>query len=245
MAENGGEMRQIRAESREEILRNIKDALSGGVRTLSSTGLEMIAEVDLQLPSVPPVEDFSAQFLSELELAGGEFFTATSADEALQLISSLIQDSRPAPVMVSGDEIIRSFFLPEKLNLILPDIEIISDPTERSGIIGVDERMAHSDWAITGVDYLLADTGSVVLFSSPQRSRQISLLPTFHLALAKSEQILPDFPALLERVMASQDQGLQPSSITLITGPSRTADIEKTLVKGVHGPQRLVVILLK
>ncbi len=237
-------MRQNTAESRLEILRSIKIALSGGARTLSQTGSEIIAEAAPQLAPKPPVEDLPAQFQSELELAGGEFFTAHSSDEASQLISSLIQDGRSAPFMVSGDEIIRSLALREKLKSILPDLQIISDPAERLGHLWVDERMAHSDWAITGADYLLADTGSVVLFSSPLRSRQISLLPTFHLVLARLDQILPDFPALLPRVIASQDQGLPPSSITLITGPSRTADIEKTLVKGVHGPQRLIVILV-
>jgi L-lactate dehydrogenase complex protein LldG len=237
-------MRQNTAESRQEMLRTIQIALSAGAQAISHPGSEVMAEASPPLTSTPPIEELQVQFQSELEAAGGEFFRACSSREASQLIASLIQNHRSAPLIVSGDEIIQSLALREELKSILPDIQIISDPSERPGHVEVDERMTHSDWAITGADHLLADTGSVVLFSSPCRSRQISLLPAFHLVLAKSWQILPDFPALLERIIASADQGLLPSSITLITGPSRTADIEKILVKGVHGPQRLLVILL-
>ena len=99
---------------------------------------------------------------------------------------------------------------------------------------------------VSGIDYALADTGTLVLLTGRGRARSISLLPAVHIALIRPEQIisgLDDLFSLLreERGLAS---GALSSAITFITGPSRTADIELTLVVGVHGPQELHAVLL-
>jgi L-lactate utilization protein LutC len=96
---------------------------------------------------------------------------------------------------------------------------------------------------LTEVDFAVAETGSLVLLSGAGKPRSVSLLPPIHIALVNVEQIVPDIPALLDRV-AGQESPSPASAITFITGPSRTADIELTLVIGVHGPQELHVIIV-
>jgi L-lactate dehydrogenase complex protein LldG len=86
---------------------------------------------------------------------------------------------------------------------------------------------------------LVAQTGSV-LTSSACGGRGASIVPPCHIVYARGEQILPDIAAALARV-ESEISGA--SYVGLITGSSRTADIEKILVQGAHGPRRLVVIL--
>ena len=85
----------------------------------------------------------------------------------------------------------------------------------------------------------LADTGSVVLAASAEESRSQSLLPFVHVSLLPEDRILPGLEELFEAVGSSL-----PSALAIVTGPSRSADIEQTLVVGVHGPGEVHVVLV-
>jgi L-lactate dehydrogenase complex protein LldG len=95
------------------------------------------------------------------------------------------------------------------------------------------------DAGVSEAIYGLADTGSVVLAASPEEPRARSLLPFVHVSLLREERILPGLPELFEAV-----GGDLPSALAIVTGPSRSADIEQTLVVGVHGPGEVHVVLL-
>ena len=86
--------------------------------------------------------------------------------------------------------------------------------------------------------YGLADTGSVVLAASPDEPRARSLLPAVHVSLLGEDGILPGLAELFEAV--GDDL---PSALAIVTGPSRSADIEQHLVVGVHGPGEVHVVL--
>jgi L-lactate utilization protein LutC len=86
--------------------------------------------------------------------------------------------------------------------------------------------------------YGLADTGSVVLAASPEEPRANSLLPAVHISLLAEDRILPGLPELFEAV-----GGDLPSALAIVTGPSRSGDIEQKLVVGVHGPGEVHVVL--
>jgi L-lactate dehydrogenase complex protein LldG len=86
--------------------------------------------------------------------------------------------------------------------------------------------------------YGLADTGSVVLASSPEEPRASSLLPEVHVSLLTEDRILPGLAELFEAV-----GGELPSALAIVTGPSRSGDIEQQLVVGVHGPGEVHVVL--
>jgi L-lactate utilization protein LutC len=105
------------------------------------------------------------------------------------------------------------------------------------------KKLAQIPLAVTGADFLIADTGTVVLFGSEIHHRQTSLLPQVHVVLGQPHQLLPDLSSCTSRLLSPPFSAAMPNAITLITGPSRTADIEKKLIKGVHGPQRLIVML--
>jgi L-lactate dehydrogenase complex protein LldG len=87
--------------------------------------------------------------------------------------------------------------------------------------------------------YGLADTGSVVLAASPEEPRARSLLPAVHVTLLREDRILPG----LDELFAALGKDL-PSALAIVTGPSRSADIEQKLVVGVHGPGEVHVVLL-
>ena len=100
----------------------------------------------------------------------------------------------------------------------------------------------HVAVGITGASAGLADTGSIIVTSGPGRPRSASLVPPVYLAFLPISRIYPDLPAW----MAQEGARLLPgtANLVIITGPSRTADIELTLIIGVHGPGEIHVILI-
>lgn len=96
-----------------------------------------------------------------------------------------------------------------------------------------------ADVGVTGVDSAIAETGSLVLSAGPGRPRGVSLLPRLHVALVRESQLVARmglaFPGYPQRL---------PSAVHFITGPSRTSDIENDLSIGVHGPARVLAIVL-
>lgn len=106
---------------------------------------------------------------------------------------------------------------------------------------------ARADWpeiplGITPCESLVAESGTIVV-SAASSGRALSVLPPNHLVIATRDQLVADLETSMARLRAHYGQEL-PSSLTWITGPSRTADIEKILVLGAHGPRRLTLLLV-
>jgi L-lactate dehydrogenase complex protein LldG len=101
------------------------------------------------------------------------------------------------------------------------------------------EAAATARFGISQMDWALADTGSLAQNSTAIAQRLVSSLSTIHIALVPTNGILPDMPTLLTKVHPREC-----AYLAMITGPSRTADIERVLTIGVHGPERLVIIFV-
>jgi L-lactate dehydrogenase complex protein LldG len=118
-------------------------------------------------------------------------------------------------------------------------------PQVHAGFAERDElkdACAAADIGITSVDYALAATGSFVMLSSVDEPRLVSLLPPAHIAIFPRSRILANLDELLSILPRPADQT---SSMVLITGPSRTADIEQILVRGVHGPGEIYAVIVE
>jgi len=96
------------------------------------------------------------------------------------------------------------------------------------------------DLGVTGCDCLMAQTGSVIVSTLSAGGRALSVLPPTHLVIARRAQIVPDLASAMALLRKCYDKHW-PSALSVITGPSRTADIEKILVMGAHGPKRLAL----
>jgi L-lactate dehydrogenase complex protein LldG len=99
-------------------------------------------------------------------------------------------------------------------------------------------EMALCDLGITEADYLLPETGTLVLHSSAEKPRGVSLLPRVHLAIVRPEMMRADMHQVFVEAKNSH-------YLVFITGPSRTADIELTVTLGVHGPKNLYVWMMQ
>ena len=102
--------------------------------------------------------------------------------------------------------------------------------------------LALCDLGITEADYLLPETGTLVLKSSAEKPRAVSLLPRIHLAIVNPEMLRPDMHQVFAECKG--EAAARPDYLVFITGPSRTADIELTVTLGVHGPKNLFVWML-
>lgn len=98
---------------------------------------------------------------------------------------------------------------------------------------------AESNVGISQMDWALADTGTLVQDAAAVEKRLVSTLPNIHIALLATERIVANLPALLTKIHPNQS-----NYISFITGPSRTADIERVLTIGVHGPARLMIVIV-
>jgi L-lactate dehydrogenase complex protein LldG len=101
------------------------------------------------------------------------------------------------------------------------------------------EPLFTADTGVTDVQAAIAETGSLVCRSGPDRSRGTSLVPPIHIAIVRRSDIIPDLLDLFSRPLG------QSSNMVLITGPSKTADIEGILITGVHGPRQVHIVLVE
>ncbi|MBS1598185.1 MAG: LUD domain-containing protein [Bacteroidetes bacterium] len=105
------------------------------------------------------------------------------------------------------------------------------------------EGLAKCDAAITSCEFLIARTGSIVMSAAQESGRTVSVYAPIHICIAYTKQLVFDVRDGLQMIKEKYSDKL-PSLITFATGPSRTADIEKTLIVGVHGPKEVYVFLV-
>ncbi len=106
-----------------------------------------------------------------------------------------------------------------------------------------EDQFINMKACLTGCNYLIARTGSVMIAANPFDGRTNFVFPPVHMVIAKKSQLVFDLEDAISNIDAGSDAEL-PSLITTITGQSRTADIEKTLILGAHGPKKIVVFLI-
>ncbi len=161
------------------------------------------------------------RFAEELGALGGKVYAATDSAAARDYIEGLVRD-RGGPALAARRPAV-----------------------ERLGLRGVDWQgarpPAEAAIGITQADYALADTGTLVLYSAAGEGRALSLLPPVHVAVLEESRILEGLDEFLAREPNFPERS---SAWIFITGPSRTADIEKTLTVGVHGPGELHVVVV-
>jgi L-lactate dehydrogenase complex protein LldG len=117
------------------------------------------------------------------------------------------------------------------------ELSLLAPPQQREVLLACDV-------GITSVTRAIAETGTLMMCHEPGRERVASLLPILHVAIVHESQILPDlFDAIGLLIDAGPDK--LPSNIALITGPSKTGDIELQLTTGVHGPRDWRVIIVR
>ena len=209
--------------SRDHVLHKVRTALG------RSAGQPVEAPPPVRL-SVPEagIEERISVFLERIEALAGKTHRARSFEDACAYAERVIAGRK---AVASNAAVLR-------------ECGITALAGVESGVRNgaqLRELSANAACGITGADYALADTGTLVMLASPQEARLISLLPPVHIAIVQHERLLTGLDELLSILPRPAEQT---SSMVLITGPSRTADIEQILVRGVHGPGEIHVVVV-
>lgn len=206
-------------------------------------------ELPAQLPEFPRYSDPAGKFRQELEQAGGVFLDGRGEGLA-EALTTVMKQSNTTEIYWESEELLHkhgisftlrnpkafatgllvySFHFRQELKLPL----ILNSKTYQQS------ELARILLSVSTARFGIAETGTVVHEVTAGTGRLLSILPPAHLVLLSERDLLMNQAELF----ASMDLERCGSAVTLVTGPSRTADIEKTLVVGVHGARRLFVIL--
>ncbi len=162
--------------------------------------------------------------------------------EGVQASVDEVADPRDVPAAISA--YLRNHNLPQRLRR------------------GADTRLAGLPWADTPLDVSegpsdgsdevavshasggVAETGTLVMVSGPENPSTLNFLPDTHVVVVDAREIAGDYEAVWDRLRARYGKGLLPRTVNWITGPSRSGDIEQTILLGAHGPRRLHILVV-
>ena len=234
--------------SREKILARVKEALSvksdSHVRAASkkaSTTLPVLANgpearaqaVKEFLPHVgESFEDHKTAFRTLSDKLQTEFVCVTGLVAAKQELKRLTQSHGWTCAGIHENEL---------LDLVTSEMSL--DLLNTSTPYDVND-LEQCDVGISGCDALIAQTASVLVTAHSAGGRALSVLPPHHLVIATADQMVTTMADGFA-ILRGKHEGNWPSFISFITGPSRTADIERVLVLGAHGPKKLTVLLIE
>ena len=211
-------------EARQAILGSIRTHLAASVPEENHENLPQNPEILSKTPLDISLVDL---FKERLEAVNGHAIIVNNDTDIAAALTRIITDLKAQRLAISDN--------PEVERLLnLTDLEI-----EELAIAPNSSDVFSFDVGITTVQAAIAETGTVVLDSTQERHRLVSLVPPVHIAIVDASKI---YETLGEALAFIHKNELSPA-VTFITGPSRTADIELTLTVGVHGPQELYVII--
>jgi len=256
---------------REEIIRRIRKALGrppdsrlviGGSTELPASPLAGI------LPTIPP-EELLPRFEAELTKVAGMAHRATSRQGLEEILKTILLQTKAKSVVISRNPLVADLNLEPSLRAwgtgvsVWPAFGGGDDPIiGEASLRGFAEASFAATVGITGVDFALAETGSLVVTSWTEGAQLASLAPPVHVALYRRSQLVASLDEVLEKLPVAgphpsvpppvgaaskgRGDGQDPGrSVVFITGTSRTADIEQILIRGVHGPGEVHAILVE
>ncbi len=206
-------------QARENILSKIRQALNKPVP------VPFVDRVVNTSVFQPLKQDLEIEFAENFTKLLGRFSFCESRTELVQQLNTLLE-SRGWKDIYCKEKSIREILINAGFNNFNDSIEL-----------------SDCNASITSCENLIARTGTIVLLSNNESGRAASVYAPIHICIAFTNQLVYDISGSLIMVKTKYENNL-PSIITLATGPSRTADIEKTLVVGVHGPKEVFCFLL-
>lgn len=217
---------------------------------------EATAQLQTRLAAQRPV--LLVQLQQELEAAGGVVAHVHSAPEAVAYITRLAQQKDVHLVVRWQSKLLETLEVDEALHqqgitvhtTALPSGTVAGEAISTTAMTTRHQELrsllARADLGLSGVDYVIAETGTLVLMARAGQMRGVSLLPPVHVAVARTSQViatLADYLLLTQTAEADLQHYLT-SCVSFVTGPSRTGDIELKLTIGVHGPGELHLVVL-
>jgi L-lactate dehydrogenase complex protein LldG len=206
--------------TREKIFKSIRNAL------IEKTAVPF-PNVDFESSVFLPLrESLDVTFAQEFTKVAGKFIYCENEAEMAEKLKYLIDQNKLEEV----------FCIEERLRMLLEEHGIVLNETAT--------EFQNVKVGITLCEFLVSRLGSIMISSRQLSGRRLNVFPEIHIVVAYTTQLVPDLKDAFAQLKIKY-QNVIPSMITVITGPSRTADIEKTLVMGAHGPKEIYVLLVE
>jgi L-lactate dehydrogenase complex protein LldG len=175
-----------------------------------------------------PPEGRVALFARMAEKVSASLSRVAAPEAVPEAVAAFLRDRNlPARVRIGDDALLAG--APWERT----QIEVLRGPSDGSDPIGLSHAFA-------GV----AETGTLVLLSGPDNPTTLNFLPETHIVAVRTEDIAGDFETVWDMIQSRFGKGALPRTVNLITGPSRSADIEQTILLGAHGPRRLHILIV-
>ncbi len=203
--------------SKEKILKKIRKALT------QTTPIPFPGSEGNSSVFQPGKQELEIEFGEQFTRLMGKFVYCQDEDELKLQLQHLLLNNKWEKIVCREEELKQ--FLPGTINKEYDDL-------------------ADSDAAVTSCEALVARTGSIIMSSASKSGRTASVYAPVHVCIARTSQLVYDVKDGLQ-LIKDKYAGRMPSLVTFATGPSRTADIEKTLVVGVHGPKEVYLFLIE
>jgi L-lactate utilization protein LutC len=256
--------------SKEMMLEQIRQALGRPTAAADAASdarqrLEHLDPLGEVMPAIPP-DQLVSRLEEELEKVAVLTHRATSLAELEKILANIFASANAASAVLSRNPLLARLGIERRLGASGKSVAVwaarpsspdsSADPASRPGSDAEETFRRHcfsAEIGITGVDFALAESGTLVVTSLTEGSQLASLAPPVHVALYRREQVLATLEEVLERLPGLPVSGdpTAPSapnwgrSVVFITGTSRTADIEQILIRGVHGPREVHAILIE
>lgn len=217
--------------AREEILARLKSAPRGRVTAR---------------PTMPPLSELALdrdrlieRFTAELNAQTGVVHQAAGREETLRILTETAAAEGLRKVVASGDDTLGALDLKNWGRTAGVEIVTADDVPDREAF---RNEAFSSDAGITTADFAIAETGTLGIIFCTGRPRLASIAPPVHIAVVPVDRLYPVYETAVEQVFAQGRDA--PSQFCFITGPSSTGDIQAVQFKGMHGPVKVVVILV-
>jgi L-lactate dehydrogenase complex protein LldG len=169
--------------------------------------------------------------------AAAALVTRTTGQDAPAAVKAILEEIACKSIILSDEEIVKELDIQTIAGNLRIDCQYTSEIPEDE----YRSRMFQAEAGLSGCDYALADSGSLVMQHDGENQRLISLAPNYFIGIVKASQMLKDrfdLAALLEK-------GEKTAAVSLVTGVSRTADVALQVVLGMHGPRKVYIVLIE
>jgi L-lactate dehydrogenase complex protein LldG len=226
----------MNSDSREVILQSIREHLVASIAYEQDAPLHVPSQTASLSPNGSETSAISniELFKKNLEAVNGHCTVARTELEIIHALTRIVTELKQTPLNPRRLALSDAAGLERLVRLIAVEVDEVTTGPTASNLFEVDIGITTAQGAI-------AETGTLILDSSRERNRLISLVPPVHIAIVNASDIYATLGEALS--VLHNDKQKVSSIITFVTGPSRTADIELTLTIGVHGPQELYVII--
>lgn len=187
-------------------------------------------------------DDPIGRLAEELGQVGANSVRVQTRDAAASTVRALVEQFAVRHAVCNSGRIMDELGIVEVLRecdveaTTVDELARLEESQRRDRLFAADLGIASPDWAI-------AETGTLVYASGPAQTRSVTLLPPVHLAIVDAASVLQDLMNLPNRLAECSVDGVLPRNVALVTGPSKTGDIELRLTTGVHGPGEVHVLI--